>query len=405
MSFLRDYEIYAKENEASPWFHKWGAFAVLSAVVSRKIWFDQNIFKVYPNLYIILVGEPGDKKTTALNIARSMVRQTKTPIAPPSITKESMTLFMSQDNKESPCNSVVMVDKMPMEISHLSIFASEIVTMLSAGGNPEGMINFLTDIYDQEVFEVMTKNKGNDLIVGPYITIFACMTPEQTGQLLKQTIISGGFSRRSIFVFGRGKGQPVPFPTMTKEQEDAYARCIKHLQLVKKFKGQYSIAPDAKAFFDEWYRRKFNELSKPHSSAMLNWLRTKDVQLLKLAMLIDVAEDMKKVITLDHLHRGLELLDSVDPELNRIFAGAGRNVLAELASKIESRLLNAPNRTLPKKQILAALFSEGDADEITKAIDFLVMTGRVQRLITTTGPTNRKVQVELLKASDQKGST
>ena len=405
MSFLRNYEIFSSGNEASPWFHKWGAYSVLSAVVSRKIWFDQQYFKIYPNLYVVLVGEPGDKKTTALNIARGMVQKIDLPIAPPSMTKESLTLFMSQDNKDSPCNIITSIDGTPTEISHLSIFASEIVTMLKAGGNPEGMIEFLTDIYDREVFEVMTKNKGHDLIVGPYITIFACMTPEQTGQMLKQAIISGGFSRRCIFVYGRSKAEPVPFPTMTPEQVQAHKDCMAHLAKVKKFRGEYQMTEDAKVFFKKWYDKKHLMLSQPNSHVYKNWLRSKDTMLIKVAMLIDVAENMTKMITVDHLTRALEMLDSVDPELNRVFAGAGRNILAELASKIITRCAEAPNHRLPKKQIIASMFNDGDVDEITKAIDYLVATGKAKRDFLTMGKGAQTTQVEVVVALDHLGSS
>ena len=39
-----------------------------------------------------------------------------------------------------------------------------------AGGNPIGMIDFFTDVWDQEVFRVETKNKGTDIILNPYVS-------------------------------------------------------------------------------------------------------------------------------------------------------------------------------------------------------------------------------------------
>ena len=65
MNFLDAYKIFAQGNEASPLFHEWAGINVLSAAVSRRVFFDQNYFKIYANMYVVLVGEPGDKKTTA----------------------------------------------------------------------------------------------------------------------------------------------------------------------------------------------------------------------------------------------------------------------------------------------------------------------------------------------------
>lgn len=382
MNFIEAYELYASGNEASPTFHTWGAIGTLSAVIGRRIWFDQKYYKVYPNTYIVFVGEPGDKKTTALNVARGLVQKTDTPISPPSITKEALTLLLSKSNEKSPCLKQTTINNVIEEFAHLSIFASEIVTMLSAGGNPIGMIEFMTDIYDREVFEVATKNKGTDMIIGPYITMMACMTPEQTGQMLKQSIITGGFSRRVIFVYGKSKAEGVPFPELTSAQKDALAFMMERLAKLKEWRGEFTMTPEAREFFAAWYQRKHLELAKPNPPAFKNWLRSKDVILIKVCMLLVVSEfSMINVIELRHIKQGLAMLDQVEPDIGRIFAGAGRNLGADLAHKILRCLEEVPKGSIPKKRLLALMFSEGNVREIDEALDFLNTTGRISKQI------------------------
>ncbi len=375
MNFLEAYTIFAQGNEASPLFHTWAGINVLSSAVSRRIYFDQQYFKIYANMYVVLVGEPGDKKTTALSLARSMVQKIKRPIAPPSATKEAITVLMSAENDKSLCHiNYAGPNNLPKHITHLSFFASEIVTMLSAGGNPQGLIEFFTDIYDREAFEVLTKNKGNDIIDAPYITILACMTPEQTGQLLKERLITGGFSRRCVFVYGRSKAEPIPRPKLEPEQLEAKAFCMSHLDKVLKIKGEYTMTKDGEDFFDQWYRLKHRQLSMPHPAPFKNWLRSKDTMLIKLAMLLDCSEDMTMILNADILRRGVAMLDATEKDLNKVFAGAGKNPLAELAFKVISKMEEAPDKQLLQKQLLAALFEDGDADQINKALDFLCQT-------------------------------
>ncbi len=329
-------------------------------------------------MYIVLVGEPGDKKTTALSLSRSMTQKIKRPIAPPSATKEAITVLMSAENEKSPCHiNYVDSNNIPKHITHLSFFASEIVTMLSAGGNPQGLIEFFTDIYDREAFEVLTKNKGNDIIDAPYITILACMTPEQTGQLLKERLITGGFSRRCVFVYGRSKAEPIPRPQLLPEQINAKAFCMEHLEKVLKIKGEFKMTPCGEAFFDEWYRYKHKQLSMPHPAPFKNWLRSKDTMLIKLAMLLDCAEHVTMLLNEKLLRQGVEMLDATEKDLNKVFAGAGKNPLAELAFRLVSKLEEAPNKRLSKKQVLAALFDDGDVEQIDKALDFLIKTEQV----------------------------
>jgi hypothetical protein len=377
--FLTSYMEYAQGNEASPLFHEWAGINVLSCVISRRVYFSQEYFKIYPNMYVVLVGEPGDKKTTAMSLAREMVQKMDRPIAPPSATKEAITVLMSAENDKSKCHINYLDGTLPKHITHLSFFASEIVTMLSAGGNPQGIIEFFTDIYDREAFEVLTKNKGNDVIDAPYITILACMTPEQTGQLLKERLITGGFSRRCVFIYGRSKAEPVPRPKLLPSQIEAKKFCMEHLQRVKEYKGEFKMTPCGEVFFDKWYRQKHRQLSMPHPAPFKNWLRSKDTMLIKLCMLLDLADEMTGTLSGELLERGVAMLDATEKDLNRVLAGAGKNPLAELAFKILSKLEEAPDKRLSKKQLLAALFEDGDLDQIDKAIAFLVTTEKVTK--------------------------
>lgn len=382
--FLEAYRLYSQGNEAPPIFHDWAALNVLSCAISRRVFFDQAYFKIYPNVYVILVGEPGDKKTTAMVLGRKMVQKVERPIAAPSATKEAITQLMSSSNEESKCRLKYLDGTLPKTITHLSFFASEIVTMLSAGGNPQGLIEFFTDIYDREAFEVLTKNKGNDIIDAPYITILACMTPEQTGQLLKERLITGGFSRRCVFVYGRSKAKPIALCEFVPEQLDAKNFCMEHLKKVMAYKGEYKLSDDGRVFFIDWYAKKHMQLSLPHTAPFKNWLRSKDTMLLKIAMLLDLGNELTGIITEDTLREGLQMLDDTEKDLNRVFAGAGKNPLAELAFKILSRIEEAPDKTITRKQLLASLYDDGDLDQIDKAVHYLVTTDQLAR--ATRGP-------------------
>jgi len=180
-----------------------------------------------------------------------------------------------------------------------------------------------------------------------------------------------------VFIYGRSKAEPVPRPKLLQSQREAKARCLEHLQEVKKFRGEYRMTNAAELYFDKWYRMKHRQLSMPHPAPFKNWLRSKDTMLIKLAMLLDIAEGMTHVLTDELLDRGVRMLDATEKDLNRVFAGAGKNPLAELAFKVLSKLEEAPDNRLSKKQLIASLFEDGDLEQIDKAISFLVTTDQV----------------------------
>jgi hypothetical protein len=322
MSFIQDYLTYNKGNECPRSFHLWSAFAVLSAVVGRKVHIDLGYFVVHPNLYICLVGDQGSRKSTAKDIARDLVVETfpDIPVAASVMTREAITKFLgsaeSMRSYKEPSGAII-------EWHPYVLFINELKNFLSV--NPGGMIDFLTDIYDRKYFDVGTKNKGTDLITNPCFTILACETPGWISRKLKEDIISGGFSRRMIFIYETEESIRIPFPTITPESAEAWKRVQAHLRMVNDIIGPFVWTDDARTFYDKWYR----SMKSPDDENMKGYYRSKHIQLLKICMLLALAEPQPKLIlTHDLLVLGLAHLDSIEPNMPKLSAAAGRNELA-----------------------------------------------------------------------------
>lgn len=379
MHFFDNYMTYAKENEAPRIFHMWGALSAISAAIGRKTHLDLGIFQVYPNLYSVLVGSPGCGKSTALSITKEMVRALKTvPICAASITREALIREMSKDG--SPCKkSYKMPDGQVREFNQLCIMASELVTFLGANGTT--MIEFMTDIYDESRYEVKTKNKGEDDIVNPYISLLGCMTPEMTTGYLKQSIITGGFTRRAIFVLSHEKGKPVPRPQITTEMARAKLQCIDYLRVLSAQQGEFQWAPDAMQTYDEWYiafRLNPNKLNDPST---MGYYETKPIQALKVAMLVSLAESAKMILEKRHFEFALSLLAEAEKNLEQVFLGVGKNDTAQLASKIVS-YLEMINQPITTKRIYAVMYNDAPRgrEDIDKVLHHLVDTGKIVRM-------------------------
>ncbi len=396
-NFIDAYETYASGNEASPTFHRWAAYSVLGSIIGRRVWFDQVYFKLYPNLYIVFVGEPGDKKTTAVNIAAKFVEKADVPMAPSSITREAIAKIMDSENDSSFTHVRTTVDNKIVSFTQLSFYASEIVTLLSAGGNALGLIEFFTDIYDKDdKYQVMTKNKGDDFIAHPYVTITACMTPEQTGQMLKQAIITGGFSRRVIFIYGKTKTKGIPLPKLTPEQSIAHKQLTDHLPLIKSWRGEFKLSPEAEVIYEAWYHKKHEKQAAPGSAAYKNWLRSADALLFKLCMLdviAEFAEDRATIIKAHNINRVIKMLADVEPDIDRVFAGIGKHDGAELAQKIVEALRDAPGQTMGKKQLMAMFYAMAETRRIEETLQHLVNIDRIVLLSDPTRPQLRSYRL------------
>jgi hypothetical protein len=378
-SFLRDYEVFSGGNKASPLFHMWSGISAIASLLSRRVWVQQGFFSVYPNLYVILVGDPACGKSHAMSYARTLIREfPDTIIAPDSVTKEALTLFMAgTETRPSPCIKRFSCNSGPLEeYCQVSIFSNELVTLL--GTEPIRMIEFFTDVWDQKAFTVKTKNQGTDIIIGPCVNILGCLTPQITSNLLKSQVISGGFSRRCIFVSSPMTGTAVPRPKFTDEQKAAFARLKERGKFLGEVCGEFQWTPEAEEWFDRWFMEKEEAMKAVVDAPIKHYLGSKDGMLLKVAMAVALSEGDELVLTAGVLQAALSFLDVVEEHLPKVFEGTGRNELAPILHRIADFVTNSLPHPVAVKTLRGAFFSDANHEEMSRIFLQLQETGKVQ---------------------------
>lgn len=383
MSFLQNYALLTTGNESPQVYHHWAGLSALSSIVSRRVWIEQNVYTCYPNMYVLLVGSAGIKKSTAMNVARRLVRELKTiPIAPPSITKEALMQHMAEE--DSPCKKNFKVGESLHHYTHISIFANELVTFLNAGGNPMGMIDMMTDIWDQPVFEVKTKNKGTDLIPGPYVTMLGCLTTETMGNLMNTKIISSGFSRRCMFVYSNDYGEPVPRPKVTPEMLEAWEACMARGKELLKVSGEFVWTSGADEWWDKWYRECHARKADEKDGMLQRYLQSKPEYVLKVAMLTTLSDTNDLILTPEKLELALAFIDQIEPNMTIAFEGTGRNELSPVAAAISTMILSS-DKPITVKMIYRTFFKDAQTEEIDKILNHLASVDKIKRLTVTQG--------------------
>ncbi len=74
MNWLDELVAQHVELESPQSFWKWAGLAAISAVVKDRIWMDRQIFKTYPNIYVMLHADSGLKKGPPVNMAKRLVQ-------------------------------------------------------------------------------------------------------------------------------------------------------------------------------------------------------------------------------------------------------------------------------------------------------------------------------------------
>ena len=381
-TFLSDYREYCSNLEVPPSFTTFSSLVTLAALLRRRVWiYKGDYIRIYPNLYVVLVGPPGCGKNTAIEISEDVMHLRQLPLSAESVTREK--LIMDIQAQESVLDFMPADDKYRLA-SPYTILATELSEFLGAGG--VGMISFLTDIYSRNIYEYRTKNKGSTFVRGPYLNIVAGTTPDWITNYLKDDIISGGFSRRCIFVYETGRIDGDAFPRITPKMHEAWQRVMARSEAISKLSGPFVWHPSAEAFFRAWYPKR--RLARDVN--LTGYYETKDIQLLKVAMLVAVSDGNELVLKEEHLVRGLELLGLAETNLARVFQGIGRNELNQVSVKAMDILVNSPKKQiqladsscvevpcLPLKQLKAMLWKDANGMDMDNVLKYLKDTDKV----------------------------
>ena len=398
MSFLHNYTILTGDNEAPEIFHRWSSISLLSHVIGRRVWLDWGIVgTVHLNLYIVLVGGPGSKKSTAMKIARGFAGHFEDlVVAGESMTKEAITQKMSKVG--SPCIGAFEHDGKTLKYSQLSIFANELINLINSGGNPIGMIDFFTDIWDQDVYKVETKNMGNDIINGPYISILGCLTPETIKLLMSQRVVSGGMVRRCLFVKGEACTRPNAFPETSPEQVQARMDILRHLNHIRSLHGEMKWSEDAKAEFKLIYDKEFYRKKTITDQVLAFFLETKPALILKVAALLELAkENPQLILTKDSIIAANYLISEVEGGASYLFSNQGRNQMAPIMDQILA-LVSLNPAPISKKEIYLAFRKDATGPEIDEMIEQFVKTEQLEVQVFTNSKTKSQVTLVSTKA-------
>ena len=372
MSFLTDYSEYSSGNEAPPEFHLWSGLCTLAACCGPNLWMDMGgAGNIQPNLYVLLVGPPGIKKSTAKDISRDLLRKIHTnkhkiPIAPDSSSKEAFVDFLSR--KDSPCKMVFDHAGGARYYTKCCLRSDEFVNLVSVGGDPMAWIQILTEIYlPRPSYKASTIARGSVEMPYPYINLLGCMTTDITKALINDGSLSGGFSRRTIYIYSNKDGDPVPIPKFTVEQERARSRCIQRGQEIQHLSGAFEFSPAGLAAYEKAYIANHHAKQEAPSAALVNFMQSYGNFLIKIAMLLQLSESDELVIGEDKIRHAKALVDSAQSHVSMIFAGVGKNPHAATMAGIKvfiDQIASRPPHFVTLKRIYAQFLNQAEQPQL-----------------------------------------
>lgn len=353
--FISLYLDYTSKTECPTFFHRWTAVTSLSAYLGRQIFFRHGHFTLYPNIYTMLIGSPGTKKSSAIKIGAKLVKQAGyNTFAAKKTRQEKFLLDLAEQSEQKERRkyggydsseeggSILdnnlwgedveeadnYIDKSPAECF---VAADEFNNFIGLGNLD--FVSILGELWDYEgVFDYKLKNSKSVYIPNPTITILGGNTPTGFAQAFPTESIGQGFFSRLLLVYGEPSGVKYTFPP--PPDLDLQAELIAKLHAIKEnVKGELAMSPEAETLLDAIYKSwaGIDDLRFEH------YTNRRLTHLLKLCLIV-TASRVGTSITKDDVVYANTLLSFTEQLMPKALGEFGKSKFSEVTHKVMTAL-------------------------------------------------------------------
>lgn len=356
--FFSEYMGYTDRQESPGCYHFWVAATVLATVTDRRCYISKGIYRLYPNLYVILVAPSGRcRKTRACSLGTGLIDKWPwTNIIADKTTPEALLVALESGTQNMTNGNSGGTESRGMSGADGRIVCSGLVKApeLSVFMNQQtyttGIVPLLTHLYDcPDDFKYITRTKKPVVLKNLFVNLLAGSTPEWLATALPEYAFEGGFMSRIVFVVKTIRDRNFPFPT--EPHPDELKRLRETLMLIRKnMTGEMKISQKAMEWYDIWYR----DISSMavEDEAMLGFVERKPDTVLKVAHLLVLAE-MRKQIELSDIRRAMMIVSWTQNRMFDAFSDVDMTTLGAVTRKvlqlIESR------GTISRREVLRKL--------------------------------------------------
>jgi hypothetical protein len=379
--WLTAYMAYVEETESALIFHRWVALSLVAGALRKKTWFHFGRTRIYSNLYIVLVADPGvARKTQAISYGSKILAQVPSIV----LSADSTTREALMDDIESAASPDQMPDGDTFTHSSLFIVSREFESFIGTKKENSKMITMLTDLYDCEELPVRyrTRHSTSNVIPAVFLHMLAATTPSSITNFLPLSAIGGGLSSRICFPWASDVSKKVPVPEDSTKVRQLGEELAHDLSIIARILGSYSFSKEARREWDNWYNKydMMNPLRICKDPAFTGWYSRKPTLVIKLAMICTASKTNSQVVQWEEFVRAIAIVEDLERSMGNVFSGVGRS---EIAPDVDLVLRIIRERKLISEHALMALvWRDVDKKKFDNVITTAISQGAVKREYT-----------------------
>ncbi len=390
-SFLAYTEMVNKEPPKN--YRLWIGVSVLAGAMQRECFFEFNpMLKIYPNFYIVLVGDSGKtRKSTALGYGEYFLREVGVPLAPASLTKERLVEKLDEVGKmeaEGEGEELVLLNH-----NSLTGFFSEIALFIRF--DDPHMITLLTDVFDcKPDWEWETKTAGKYHIPGAFLNFAGGITPKTLREIFPQLSIDIGLSSRMMFIY-ENKGDVVADPRESREAELLREKLLIDLESIFLKTGEFRRTNSNEKLYNKWYeeQRKNPPDILTQTNYFDGYLGRRQFHLFKLMMILSMSRSSEMVLREVDFHKALRILEQAERKMPLTFQTYAETPRAKAMATIEHYI--KMNSGITMEKFYRKFMFEVSGKDLKEYLSSLQKGKRIQ-VVAQAGETEQEAKLEYI---------
>lgn len=385
-----NYLAYVGITESPTIYHRWSYLSALGAVLGRSVYLEHGHFRIFPNLFLMFLGEPAVRKSTAIKMAKKLVAASGYEFIGASKTSGTSKFLMdlagiSDDKNEQEIEDVTSQNLWghdePSGVREVYVMADEFNAWAGPGGTD--FYTTLGDLWDWDdpltPFTQRFKNSTSVSISQPTVSILSANTPVLFSRAFPPETLGTGFLSRLLLIHGERTGRRITFPQ--PPDPEIGAGLAEYLRTLRRIAGQQgesgnggklSLHSDAILMLDDIYQ---NPTPVP-DLRFANYNERRFTHLLKICLIIAAAK-FKGCIEAEDVLQANTMLAHADRLMPKAMGEFGKSKHSDIAQKLMS-ILDRATMPVSMKELLKEVTRDCNAKELQEIVQGLIAGDRVQ---------------------------
>lgn len=381
LDYLASYREYTSHAIAPRLYSEWAGVISIASVLNQQCWIERGFYRVFPNLYVMLIGDPASGKGTTCEILRNILMEAEfIEFAPDRTTKEKFLVDLEEGYETVnagafPSGGTSAVDDffkteirktsptdIDSSVSNVLVLAEELSDFF--GSDNLEFVSLLTKLWSYRgAYRHKIKTGKSVEIVNPNINIFAATTHDSFQLTFPSRLLGTGFLARFILVYGSiPASAEIAFPT--PPSNEGKTKLVRDLMDIRStVVGQFELDDAEKLLLE----RVLKNYTGPDDMRFKHYKGRRFVQLLKLCAINCAARGSMKITRADIL-RANTLLYATELDMGKALGEFGKSRNAEVSNKIMQALYTAGR---PMNALAIFKLVSNDIQKMQELLDIL----------------------------------